>query len=349
MSDPAFNSSRPSVSIDGELRDDIHESLTDLVVNLPQNGMAHAEMTLTNWGGREGENDPDFLYADLALGQRLQLAFGEEDPQTVFDGEITALEECYGDGAPQLVILLQDKLHHLGRKRRSRAFEEQTPDDIVGEIASDAGLQSDVGVSTTNTTFHQINESDLAFLYRLLGRFDVPLRLSGDTLRARLEEPDQEPVQLDAQDSALRVRLIADLNHQYASSQVLGYNVETDEANDATADALQPAPPGTTAAQLIGQLGWPGDEVVAQPFARSAGEANEFSRANFKRCAKRFISGEIQCQGEPTLRSGREIELAGVSTRLSGKYQVVHCVHRFDGSQGYQTHLRVNRASWSDT
>lgn len=349
MSDPAFSSSRPSFSVDGNPRDDIKESLTDIVVNLPQNGMAHAELTLTNWGGRDGESSPGFLYEDLALGQRVQVEFGEDNPQPVFDGEVTALEECYGDGAPQLVVLLQDKLHHLARKRRSRAFEELTPDDIVDEIARDVGLQSDVGISTTNTTFHQINESDLAFLYRLLGRFDVPLRLAGNTLRARAEEPDNEPVQLDAQDSALRVRLIADLNHQFASSQVLGYNVETDEANNATADALQPAPPGTTAAQLIQQLGWPGEEVVAQPFARSAGEANEYSKANFRRCAKRFVTGEIQCQGEPTLTSGREIELAGVSPRLSGKYQVVHCVHRYDSTQGYQTHLRVNRPSWSDS
>ena len=115
MSDPAFSSSRPSFSVDGNPRDDIKESLTDIVVNLPQNGMAHAELTLTNWGGRDGESSPGFLYEDLALGQRVQVEFGEDNPQPVFDGEVTALEECYGDGAPQLVVLLQDKLHHLAR------------------------------------------------------------------------------------------------------------------------------------------------------------------------------------------------------------------------------------------
>ena len=212
---------------------------------------------------------------------------------------------------------------------------------------SDAGLQPDVGVSSTVATYHQLNESDLAFLYRLLGRFDVSARLDGDTLRARAEEPDAEPVPLDAQDSALRVRLIADLNHQYASSQVLGYNVGTDEPTDGTSDALTPAPPGTTAADTIGELGWSGEEIVAQPFARSSGEADEYSKANFRRAARRFISGGVQCQGEAGMRSGREIELEGVSSRLAGRYKVIHCVHRFDEETGFQTHLRVNRPSWS--
>ena len=54
------------------------------------------------------------------------------------------------------------------------------------------------------------------------------------------------------------------------------------------------------------------------------------------------MHGEIVTSGIPSLRSGREIELSGVSPRMLGRYQVVDCRHRFD-SQGYRTTIRVQR------
>jgi phage protein D len=241
---------------------------------------------------------------------------------------------------------MQDKLHRLARKRESRVFEDQTPDDIVQTIASDGGFTADANVSTVTATFHQINESDLAFLTRLAGYFGVTVRLEGDTLRVRPEEPDPEPVQLSPDDSALSVRLIADLNHQYKTTMVRGFNPAADEPVDREISALSSPPDGTTAYQTLDQLGWPGAEIAPQPFPTLAGAAAAFAQAHFDRAARRFVSGEIRCKGEPTLRSGREIELAGVSDRMAGVYQVAHCAHRFDNANGYETHIRVHRAGW---
>ena len=347
MPDNAFINSRPVITIAGEQRDDLTDALTGLVVNLPLHGCAHGELTLTNWGTPAGGQTPAYVLDDLALGDELEIAMGQPDPETIFKGEITAIEEQYGEGAPTLSLLLQDKLHRLGRSRQNRSYEEHTPDDIVSAIASEAGLQSDVQVSNINDTWHQLNESDLAFLLRLLGRFDIALRLDGDTLRARPEEPDSEPVALSAQDSALEVRLIVDLNHQPLTSQSQGYNVATAEAVDHNSDTLTPAADGTAAAATLSELDWPGAEVVPHPFARSQAEAEAYANAHFKRMAKRFVQGDIVCQGESGLKSGREIELSGVSPRLRGIYQIVHCSHRFDSQSGFETHLKVNKADWS--
>ena len=101
------------------------------------------------------------------------------------------------------------------------------------------------------------------------------------------------------------------------------------------------------AAATLAQLGWPGEEVVPHPFARSQAEADAYAGAHFRRMAKRFVQGDIVCQGEPSLKSGRDIELSGVSPRLRGTYQIVHCSHRFDSQNGYETHLKVNKADWS--
>ena len=347
MTDSSFISSRPVFTLAGQRQDNLGEALTGMVVNLPLHGCAHAELTFTNWGTPEGGRTPAYLFDDIALGAELEIEMGQSEQTRIFRGEITAIEEQYGEGAPNLTLLLQDRLHRLARSRQNRSYEEQSPNDIVETVVREAGLQADVQVSTINGTWHQLNESDLAFLLRLLGRFDIGLRIDGDTLRAKPEEPDPQPIELSAQDSALKVRLIADLNHQPLSSEVQGYNLATAAEVDHTSDSLTPSPQGTSAAATLSELSWPGEEIVPHPSARSQTEAEAYAESHFSRQAKKFIQGEIVCQGEPTLKSGREIELSGVAPRLRGTYQIVHCSHRFDGQSGYETHLKVNKADWS--
>jgi len=347
MTEAAFASTRPQLMLDGEPRPDLEQALGAMVVNLPLAGSAHAELQLSNWGVPEGGRAPDFVLDDIALGDHVSIAIGAGgDAVTLIEAEITAIEERYGDGAPTRVLLLQDALHRLARARHSRSFEDLSLNQVINTIAGDAGLQADVNVSALTGTWHQLNESSLAFMLRLLGRFDIAARLQDGALRARPEEADASPIRLDIQDSVLSARLIADLNHQATETRVSGFDAAHDEDTDHRVSRLDVPPHGDTAAGLLAQLGWPGPDIVPQPFARSAAEAEAWARAHFSRQAGRFVQGELRCQGEPGLRSGREVELEGVSPRLRGLYRIVHCVHRFDNTAGFETHLRVNRADW---
>lgn len=344
--DEAYISARPRLKIGNEERADVADSLQSLVVNLPLHGMAHAELQVGYTGESEDGAEPQYRFADVALGDRVQIAFGSEREVRVFDGEVTAIEERYGQGAPRLIWLLQDRLHRLARLRHSRTFEDQGLDAVIQAVASGAGLQADAAVSTVAATWHQLNESDLAFLLRLIEPFGVGLRLAGGRLRARPEQDDPEPLSMDAEGNALAVRLIADLNHQPTATGVRGFNPAADETVTASASSVSGAPGGCTAASLLGTLGWTSDEEVPQPFARNQGLATAWAQAHFDRRARDFVSGEIDCRGDPRLTAGRQIELTGVSDRLAGKYRVVHCTHRFDGSGGYRTSLRVSRMDW---
>lgn len=342
----AFASSRPSFQLNGSSRPDLEPLLTAMVVNLPLHGAAHAELHFTGWGIAEAAREPDFLLQEIALGDELEIRVGEERPETLFNGEITALEERYGEGSPTLVLLLQDRLHRLARSRHSRSFEEQSPEDLVRSIAQEAGLSSDLQLPSIQAEWHQLNESDLAFLMRIAASFDVGLRLASGRLRVRQEEADPNPLALDTQDSVLRARLIADLNHQPTAASVTGYNLNDDTATEYSAERLEPSADGTTAASVLNDLGWDGAERLPQPFARSSAEAEAYAKAHFRRQGRRFVSGDLVCRGEPSLSSGREIDLSGVSPRLQGIYQVVHCTHRFDNSAGYETHLKVTKGGW---
>ncbi len=346
MTDAALISTRPKILIGGSENSDMGESLTAMIVNLPLSGIAHAELTVTNWIAHGDNAAMGYGFLQVALGDALAITVGDDAPNTLFSGEITALEERYGEGSPQLVILAQDKLHRLARKRQSRVFEEQSLDDVVNAIASGAGLTADVNLSNSVATYHQLNESDLAFLLRMSGRLDIAARIQNNQLRVRPEEADSAPVALSAQDSALKVRLIADLNQQPLRVKVNGYNLGTDEEVSETGEELRAQADGTTAADTLRQLSWEGEEIVPQPFPQTQGEAEDFAGAHFNRAAKRFVSGDIRAQGEAGLISGREIDLTGVSPRFEGRYQIVNCIHRFDVASGFETHLKVNRPDW---
>ena len=345
MSENAFINARPLLKIDGEENPELMQALHSMVINLPLSGTAHGELTFSNWipGGEAAELD--FGFQNLGFGKRIEIMMGENQDQLIFSGDITALEERYGDSAPQLILLIQDRMHILARQRFSRLFEDQSPDDICSSVASELGLGADVNISQATASYHQMNESNLAFLMRLASSHGVALRIVDGSLRARPEEPDAEPLEVNPRDNALKVRLLADLNHQPAKISVQGFNSATNEVVLGEADSVEGAGDGISARQLAGDLGWPGDDYIPQPAPRNQSEAEQYARAHFARQARNFISGDIHCIGEPTLRSGREVNLTEVSSRLAGKYQVVHCCHHFNSERGFETHIKVSRAT----
>ena len=98
--------------------------------------------------------------------------------------------------------------HRLARRRANRAFEDQSLDDVIRSIASDAGLQADVQAGSDQATWLQNNESDLAFLLRQLEPRDIGLRLQDGRLRARDDEADPRPARLTVGANAEKIRAL---------------------------------------------------------------------------------------------------------------------------------------------
>lgn len=343
----AFINARPRFKVDGLDEAALAEAAKDVLIQQPLNGRAHAELRLINWGRRENAADPGFILQHIQHGAEIEIKIGEDNQQPLFAGDITAIEERYGDGAPQLVILAEDKMHLLARHRYSRSFSEQSLDQVIQSLAEDAGLTADVQVDSGTADWHQLNESNLAFMQRLLAPYDIAARLENGALRVKAEQVDAAPATLSPQDGTEYLRIIADLNGQPAATKVASYNLAQDEAVSSESDSLDDAPAGTTSAELLAGLSWPGDAYFPHPYAQKQQQSERWANAMFKRRAKAFLHGDAVCVGIPECRPGREIELTDVSDRLRGRYQIVHCSHRFDSANGYRTHLKLNRADWS--
>src|SRR5271157_1884909 len=219
-----YVSSRPAIRVNGTANDDMVTALLDIAVRAPETGMASAELRLVNWGDQPS-GPTNFLFNKVALGDKIDIAFGLAQQKTVFSGEVTAIEERYGDGVPQIVLLAEDALHRLVRHRISRSFVQQSPNSIVQTLASDAGLQADAKLSDTPGDYNQLNESDLHFLRRLAARYGVTPRLTASTLTCRKREALPAPVTLDAGDTLKRLRVIADVTRQPLQAVVGGQDL----------------------------------------------------------------------------------------------------------------------------
>jgi phage protein D len=340
-------SSRATVTIEGTTRPAIADNALDAVIRQPEDGLASAELRLVNWGSPPSGGEPDFLFGDLALGQKLAISFGLETETRLFDGEITGLEERYGGGAPQLVVLAEDMLHRLARKRLSRVFEQQSPNDILRSIAADAGLSPDVRVSDEPGTWHQLNESDLALLRRLAGIFGARLRSAAGKLVCRLPDPPGTPVRLDTGDTLKSVRLLADLAMLPRQARTAGWDLAADNAVQGSASSAIAAPSGTPGASLLQRIGWTDDALFADPAPLTQGAANAYAAASYDKTARRFVAGDIVCVGNPAIVAGGAVSLAGVSPRMRGTYDVVASLHHFSLGHGYETYARIERGWWN--
>ncbi len=322
-------------------------ALQSVTVTQSADGLDHAELALVNWGERDG-GEPDYVFQDLKLGDEISVEMGGDPRAVVFRGHLTALEERHGyDGPPLLILLAENAAHKLARIRKSRAFADQSIDDIVGTLAQEAGLQTDVQVSSATGTWHQLNESNLAFIRRLVQPFHLPIRVVDNrTLRIRPHQPASQPIEMDTRRQAMRVRMSADLNHQYRTLRTAGYNLATAEAVDASATALSPPPSGSTAASTLADLGWESEANQPQPFISTQTLADDYAKAGFNHRGGGFIKGDISCEGRPDFAVDGEIKLSGVTPRLEGVYAISRCIHRFDTRNGYGCFLSVARGDW---
>lgn len=341
MTDPAFVPARPWCRIDGSLRPDLQLALLACMAGGRLGEPAHAEVRLLNWGGRDGA-DAGFLFDALEPGQTLALGFGDDE---VFAGDITAVEERYGGGAPQLVLLAEDALHRLARSRHSRSFEALSPAALLAQLAAAARLQADCNVDAPVATWHQLNESDLALLCRVLGRYGVVPWLDGTKLVARRPEVPAGALALDAMDGA-ELRLIADLAQQPTEVEVRGYDLASGSEIKASVRTLSPPPEGISAAARLAALGWPGAEVFPQPAAGSQADADGLAAAAFERRAGAWVHGDMTLRGNPKLRRGGHVDLSGVSKRFAGRYRLTGVWQSFDLTDGFRTRLKLERGGW---
>ncbi|MGH7955543.1 MAG: phage late control D family protein, partial [Opitutaceae bacterium] len=230
LSELALYVARPTLRLNGAENERASGLLVAMDMVERVEGLSTLELRFTNVAA-DGAGSSDFAFEDeaaLKLGDRIGVYSGDEfGPTEIFSGLITALEaEFSEDAAPVLVALAEDQLQSARMKRRTRTYDDQSIAGIARSIAQDLGLTPTItGFSQPAGVQVQLNESDLAFLRRLLARYDGDLQVVGDELHVSPRADVQRgTVELTLRSQLRRARILADLAHQVNEITVTGWD-----------------------------------------------------------------------------------------------------------------------------
>ena len=188
ISQEAIYRARPTLRFAGE--EDIRASELILSMRMEENegGMSTLELRLSNVASTTDGGAELAFDAELAAearrrdrGLRRRRSAAARDLSRPRHRHRSGLQDAASP--PELTVLAEDALARARMARRSKTYADMAPADVARAIAGDLGLRPVIaGLDSPVGTWAQINESDLAFLRRLLARFDADVQVVGEEL-----------------------------------------------------------------------------------------------------------------------------------------------------------------------
>ncbi len=349
----AFFSATPVIRLNGQEDRQISELLTGIKMEESEGGMSALEVNLTNWASFENaEAKIAFLpnSPKIKLGTPIELYTREEASfRELFRGKISALENEFSlSEAPKLTVLAEDALITGRMARRTKTYTDMSPADVARQIASNHSLQPVIrGLSSPTDVWVQFNESDLAFLRRLVGRFDGDVQVVGNELHVSPRGEVQRGVLKLTYGNQLRwIRWTVDLAGQVTEMSVRGWDALNGSAVESKVGNGVHLGPGT---------GRPGASVLREAFGErlehlghmavgSTAEAQALAEAAFDLRGRRFLKARGIAEGNAELRVGTHVTLEGMGAGLDNTFYIVSTCHVYDLQKGYRTEFSAECA-----
>jgi Bacteriophage probable baseplate hub protein len=352
VSQEAIYRARPTLRFAG--KEDIRASELILSMRLEENegGMTTLELRLSNVASTtDGGAELAFVRnTSLKLGAPIEVYAGDEaQPREIFRGNVSAIEADFKMGSPpELTVLAEDALARARMARRSKTYAEMAPAAVARAIAGDLGLRPVIaGLDSPTGTWAQLNESDLAFLRRLLARFDADVQVVGEELHVSPRaDVKRGSIELALYGQLSRARVLADLADQVTRSTARGWNAADGAAVDGTATSGTHLGPGSgrDGAAVLRDALDERAEHVGHVAVATRDEAQAVAEAAYDVRARRFVTVDGTCEGNSKLRVGAHVTLSSLMPEFDNTYYVVSACHLFDLRQGYRTDFRAECA-----
>lgn len=351
LSPLAFYSARPTLRIDGQDNDMLAGLMQSMVMREQEGALSSLELTFVNFTARQ-DGQVGLAFEDeqlLRLGAALQVYAGEAAaPTEIFAGRISAVEFAFdSEGPPRLVVQAEDAAQKARMTRRIAVYDDLSVADIAREVAARMGLTPVVTGLTERAVLEvQFDESDLAFLRRLLARHGADMQVVGNELQvAPRRDVQRNQITLRLHSQLHRLRVVADLAHQVTEVKVTGF----DPAQGRPVEGLGSSAPlgpgrGRQGRELLQQIFGERIQQTAHRLALTQAEADALAQAEYEQRARRFVQVQACCEGNPALRVGTHVTLADVSPRFDNVYYVTACTHRYDMQRGFETELCAESA-----
>jgi phage protein D len=342
---PPHTAQRPTIRLDGQADEKVSSLVLGMQMTEKEGGLSSLELTLSNVA-TDTSFESALAFEDetsLRLGMDLAVYAGDEGrPQEIFRGPITGIEAQFGfDSPPELTVLAEDACQKARMTRRTRVFEDATLKSIAETIAGEMSLDPVVTGFTDNIgTQVQLDESNLAFLRRVLARYDGDVQVVGSELHVSPRADVQRgAIPLVLYEDLARVRAIADLACQPTQVTLSGWDAKQGQRVSATGAGARLGPgSGRTGKQILSQTLGDRSEHLGHLAVSTQEEAQAIADAAMDRHARRFVRLDATAFGNPALRVGAHIEVSGISPRFDNTYYIVEAVHRWDAREsGYET------------
>lgn len=290
----------------------------------------------------------------LAFGAAVEIAVGYGDRSrltTIIAGVVTEITTNFSEGGtPELTVAGYDHLFPLTLGKRSQNWKKLADSEVVSKIAKEYNLDTDIeDTKEKHAQTEQNQESDLEFIKKLAERNHYEFYIDPKK-KMRFGPPHDKGegiVTLRWGESLLSFKPEANLAAQVAAVEVYGWDRDKKKA-------------------IVGKAG-AGEESGHDPRRQSGGERLEsavgkrpvlqlrqpvFTEAEAKRRAqavlndhaKKFLTGEAECIGLPTLLPDRNITLGNLGEPFSKTYFIQQTTHKVDSS-GYRTRVKVKETS----
>jgi phage protein D len=203
-----------------------------------------------------------------------------------------------------------------------------------------AGLDTNVGTQL------QFNESDLAFLRRLLSRYDADVQIVGTELHASpRNQAQRNSIEIDLNSQLKHVSVLADLSHQVTQITATGWDYTQGQTISVTSQTTSFGPgSGKTGPAWLQQALSTRSEQLGQFSNLNAQEAQALVDAEFAQRTRCFVVAHGVSEGNPNLRVGTYLQLVGLGARFSNTYYTTATVHHFDTHGGYETRFTAECA-----
>ncbi|RNF86194.1 phage late control D family protein [Montanilutibacter psychrotolerans] len=344
-SQDAIYRARPTLRFGGQFDERAGNLVQRMVMDESEGGLRALELVLSNWASTtDGSAELAFDQSrNVRLGGPIEVFGGEvARPCELFRGHITAIETILERGKPpELRLCAEDALLSARLARRSRVFTDQAPSAVVRALCGDLGLTPVLsGLDAPTASWAQIDETDLAFLRRLLARFDADAQVVGTDLHVSPRADVQRAqISIDAEHDLRAIRVCADLAEQATAVVVRGWDPSSGRAVKAQASAISNAGPGEgrDGAGLLRDAFGDRPDNLGHLAVSQQEEAQALAEAAFDRRARRFVRAVGVTEGNPNLRVGVRLVMRGLGARFDNEYYVVRTRHCYDTQQGYST------------
>ncbi len=288
-------------------------------------------------------------------GTKLMIFFGyvwAPDEQGSMRGKIKALSPGFlSGGPPTLAVEGYDLSHDLQKKQHQVKCDNVTYADVAREIAIKNDLSPE-GVESDKLLVHQkierkVDEMDYAFLQRLAKNIGFEFFVRDRTLFFRKPKDDHNAdisfefhkniisfsprMSSSGLISEVRVTAWSEKEKKAISEVVQLKDIESKVGIPDFSSIVEKAEGKLSKVKLEGRV------------ISSREEAKAIALSELKRRNMGFITGTLECAGDPHLRPGMTVNIKKVGERLfSGVYYVTKARHVL-GESGYRTTLEVRR------